>query len=183
MEAIVYWEPDTDPGTVILIAAPPLANMTAIKLPQVDPRATRTDSIGTSLILRTGKATLRLLLLENARHDAPLAAIVPLDTTGLDRIEALARLWQILDDRPPSSDTRLTEQRRRRLRQMLQAVDGHLDGATYRQIANALYGTSRVATYPWKTCALRDSTIALVRDGRALIDGGYLKLLRHRRRR
>lgn len=182
MEAIVYWEPDTDPGTVILTAALPLANIPATTLPKVDPRATRTDPNGTSLILRSGKSTLRLLLLDEALHDAPLAALVPLDTTGLDRIEALARFWKILNDRQPISDMRLTQQRRRRLRQMLQAVDGHLDGATYRQIANAIYGTSRVAAHPWKTSTLRDSTIGLVKDGRTLINGGYRRLLQHRRR-
>lgn len=180
---MVYWQPDTDPGTVILTALMPLANMAATTLANLDPKATRTDPDGTSLTLRTDTATLRLLLLDEANPDTPLAALVPLDASGLDRIEALLRLWQTLADRPVSSDTRLTGQRRQRLRQMLQAVDGHLDGATYRQIANALYGTSRVAAYPWKTSALRDSTIALVRDGRALINGGYRTLLRQRRRR
>lgn len=182
MEAIVYWEPDTDPGTVILTAAPPLANMPATILSKVDPRATRADPDGTSLILRTSEVTFRLLLLDETLQDEPLAAVVPLDTIGLDRIEALARFWQTLNDRPPSLDTRLTAQRRRRLRKMLQAVDGHLDGATYRQIANTLHGTSRVAADPWKTSTLRDSTIGLVKDGRALIKGGYRRLLRHRRR-
>ncbi len=183
MKAVIYWQPDTDPGTVILTASMPLAAMAATSLPNLDPKATRTDPGGTSLTLRTGTATLRLLLLDEASPDTPLAALVPLDATGLDRIEALSRLWRTLNDRPLNSDTRLTEQRRQRLRQMLQAVDGHLGGATYRQIANALYGTSRVATHPWKTSALRDSTISLVKDGRALIKGDYRTLLRHRRRR
>jgi hypothetical protein len=113
----------------------------------------------------------------------PLAALVPIDETCSDRIAALMRLSQLLWDRPLIADTRLTAQRRRRLRGMLQAVDGHLAGATYRDIANAIYGPSRVASDPWKTSALRDSTIALVKDGRALIDGGYRTLLRQRRRR
>lgn len=152
-------------------------------LPAFDAHTIRRDSNGTSLVLRTGMATLRLLLLDNAQPGSPLAALVPLDATSLDRIEALARLWRTLNDRPAKPDTRLTKQRQRRLRQMLQAIDGHLDGASYREIGNVLYGKTRVAAHPWKSSALRDSTIALVRDGRHLIDGGYLELLRHRRRK
>ena len=66
---------------------------------------------------------------------------------------------------------------------MLQAIDGHIDGASYRDIGKVLYGTSRIATEAWKTSALRDSTISLVRDGRAMINGGYRSLLRQRRRK
>jgi hypothetical protein len=42
---------------------------------------------------------------------------------------------------------------------------------------------SRVASDSWKTSALRDATIRLVRDGLAMVDGGYRDLLRRRRRR
>lgn len=66
---------------------------------------------------------------------------------------------------------------------MLQAIDGHIDGASYRDIGKILYGQSRIAAEVWKTSALRDSTISLVRDGRAMIDGGYRSLLRQRRRK
>jgi hypothetical protein len=122
-------------------------------------------------------------MIDGAQPGKPLAAVILLDESCPDRIAALTRLSQLLWDRPPIADTRLTAQRRRRLRRMLQAVDGHLTGATYRDIANAIYGDSRVAADPWKTSALRDSTIALVRDGHALIDGGYRALLRQRRLR
>ena len=46
-----------------------------------------------------------------------------------------------------------------------------------------MFGVSRVASDSWKTSALRDSTIRLVRDGLAMVDGGYRDLLRRRRRR
>jgi hypothetical protein len=65
---------------------------------------------------------------------------------------------------------------------MLQAVDGHTDGATYREIARAIFGSARVADTPWKTSALRDATIDLVKDGLSLVAGGYRALLRRRRR-
>ncbi|HDZ74493.1 MAG TPA: DUF2285 domain-containing protein [Aurantimonas coralicida] len=54
---------------------------------------------------------------------------------------------------------------------------------TVRDLAKpaVIFGADRVASDPWKTSALRDATIRLVRDGRGMIDGGYRQLL-HRRR-
>nr|WP_286193586.1 DUF2285 domain-containing protein [Boseongicola sp. H5] len=160
----------------------PLSNAPAIKIPNIDQAAIRHEPSGTSVVSRASASSLRLLLLDSAEPGRPLAAIVPLDAFGLDRIEALSRLWRVLNHRPVPLYARLTEQRRRRLRLMLQAIDGHLSGATYREIAKALYGELRVDQEHWKTSPLRDSTIALVKDGRAMIAGGYLRLLRHRRR-
>jgi len=65
---------------------------------------------------------------------------------------------------------------------MLQAIDGRMNGASYRQIAGVIFGVDRVASEPWKTSALRDTTTSLVRDGFAMIAGGYRALLRLRRR-
>lgn len=65
---------------------------------------------------------------------------------------------------------------------MLQAVDGRSEGASYREIADAVFGEARVASDPWKTSAIRDATIDLVKDGLALVAGGYRQLLRRRRR-
>jgi hypothetical protein len=117
-----------------------------------------------------------------AEPDKPLTAVIPLDRDTLGRIEALTRFWLSSQKRPVPPDTRLTRQRRRRLRLMLQATDGRTDGATYREIAKIIYGTARVDADPWKTSPLRDSTIGLVKGGFALIAGGYRQLLRHRRR-
>lgn len=108
--------------------------------------------------------------------------MVPLDADGLDRIAAVDRLWRSLHGLPALADTRLTPQRRRRLKLMLRAADGRMNNASYREIADALFGASRVTDDPWKTSPLRDTTKDLVRDGLAMIAGGYLRLLRHRRR-
>jgi hypothetical protein len=180
---VIYWQPEIDPGTVILTARTSFSEQEPAPFPEIDQVTTRHDPEGLSLRIGHGAASVRLLLIEGAQPGMPLAAVIPLDESCAGRIAALIRLSQLLWDRPPIDDTRLTAQRRRRLRRMLQAVDGHLTGATYREIANAIYGQARVASDPWKTSTLRDSTIALVRDGRALIDGGYRSLLRHRRRR
>ena len=125
---------------------------------------------------------MRLLLVSDASPAGPLVALVSLGADGLDRIEAVARLWRAINGRRVPADARLTSQQRRRLRRMLQAVDGRHEGASYREIAEAIFGAARVADSPWKTSALRDATIDLVKDGLALIAGGYRSLLRRRRR-
>jgi hypothetical protein len=183
LQAVIYWQPEIDPCTVVLTARPSFSEQGHTPFPEIDQVTTRYDPDGLSLRIGHGASSVRLLMIDGARPEMPLAALIPMDESCPDRIAALRRLSQLLWDRTPIADTRLTAQRRRRLRRMLQAVDGHMDGATYREIANAIYGQSRVASDPWKTSALRDSTIALVRDGRALIDGGYRTLLRQRRRR
>lgn len=112
----------------------------------------------------------------------PVAALIPLDDDIPGRIEALNRLWHARQGKRVPPDTRLTAQQRRRLRLMLQASDGRARGASYRGIAEVLFGVERVSTYPWKTSALRDQVIGLVEGGTGLITGGYLQLFRHRRR-
>jgi len=76
----------------------------------------------------------------------------------------------------------MTRQQRGRLRLMLQACDGRSRSASYRDIAEAIFGIERVAADPWKTSPLRDRVIGLVDGGTGLIAGGYLRLFRHRRR-
>lgn len=88
----------------------------------------------------------------------------------------MTRLWRYLDGAPPPPDP-ITAQRRQRLKAMLRALDGRSCGAVHREIAGALWGDGRVASEPWKSSALRDATLRLVRDGGALVDGGYLALL------
>ncbi|WP_282073358.1 DNA -binding domain-containing protein, partial [Janibacter hoylei] len=60
-----------------------------------------------------GLAAISLLFLGETRPNQPLAALIPLDENGLDRIEALTRLWRALNGRTQTPDTRLTTQRRR----------------------------------------------------------------------
>jgi hypothetical protein len=135
-----------------------------------------------SIVHGRGANAVRLFLTTDASPANPLVALIPLGADGLDRIDAVSRLWRAVNGRKVPTDARLTNQQRRRLRRMLQAVDGHTEGATYREIAEAIFGPGRIADTSWKTSAFRDVTIDLVKDGRALIAGGYRALLRRRRR-
>lgn len=181
-DATVYWAPDVDPGTVIL-TAPPLAPLIASVAPNdLNNDTTRIGPDGLSILHGRGTSKVRLFLTPDASSESPLVALVPLGSDGLDRIEAVSRFWRAVNNRRVPPDARLTNQQRRRFRRMLQAVDGHTEGASYREIAEAIFGPPRVAESSWKTSALRDVTIDLVKDGLALIAGGYRALLRRRRR-
>lgn len=76
----------------------------------------------------------------------------------------------------------LTPYRTARLELMLRALDLREAGATYREIAAAL-GRKADAALPateWKTSAGRSFVVRLVRDGTAIMNGDYRKLLRIR---
>ncbi len=59
---------------------------------------------------------------------------------------------------------------------MVRALDGHLAGASYREIAEALYAPGATG-HGWKTSSRRGQTIRLVKDGLATMEGDYRKLL------
>jgi hypothetical protein len=142
----------------------------------------KNNHLGSHGFTENEKLATQVVILHGANVDGKLSALIPLDGNTLGRIEALARFYSAQLGRAIPPDTRLTSQQRRRLRFMIQAIDGRINAATYREIANAIYGASRVADMPWKTSPLRDSAIALVKDGIAMVGGGYKQLLIHRRR-
>ena len=93
------------------------------------------------------------------------------------RLVALEGLANIIG-RGRFPDHRMIEPRGRRLRVVLQALDGWLAGAPYREIAVALFGEARVEA-DWRDPRdhLRDQVRRAVRRGRELMRGGYRKLL------
>ncbi|WP_246658945.1 DUF2285 domain-containing protein [Aminobacter sp. J44] len=145
------------------------------------PAAVRPSSEGLHAIHRGG-IVAQILLLSGRKTDRASAVILPLDDDLPDRVEAVLRLWQALSARAVTRDGRITPYQHRRIRLMMRAADGRANGATYREIAIALFGPERVAAEPWKTSSLRDAVIGLVESAGPLINGGYRKLLRHRRR-
>ncbi|MEW4459985.1 DUF2285 domain-containing protein [Roseibium algicola] len=130
------------------------------------------------VILGKGLRIVHLLLQDARFADYPLSILTPLDDGARARHRAMGRLLDFLEGREMGADSRLTPQKRLRFKSMLRAVDGRRNGATYREIAESLFGARRVASEPWKTSPLRDTTIRLVRDGLAMVTGGYLDLLR-----
>ncbi|WP_316397823.1 DUF2285 domain-containing protein [Bradyrhizobium sp. 33ap4] len=105
-------------------------------------------------------------------------AELPYDADYEIRGYASHRLWRAINGRPVGPPYhRLSAQQRERLVLALRALDGHMDGASYRVIAEVLFGRQRVPERGWKTHDVRSRTIRLVKAGRELVRG-YRALLR-----
>ena len=181
-EVPVFWSAEADTSTVLLTHAPSVLPTDSNLVVALRVGAARSDGHGVHFLHDADNQTIHVVRLAGVSADLPVAALVPLDPDGLDRIEGINRLLRALQGRPVPEDSRVTRQQRRRFRHMLQAIDGRMNGANYREIADVVFGVDRVASDPWKTSALRDATMGLVKDGFAMIAGGYRILLRHRRR-
>ncbi len=180
-QASILWQPEFLPTSVLVVAAP--RNFTrARNLDRLNLAAAQTDHAGPEgrrIILGNGHQ----LWLPPVGPGEPLAALIPFDDDVPLRIAGLLRFWQHVAGQrlssPPRS-MRLTTQRRARLILMLRALDAHLAGATYREIASVLFGDEAVAEPGWKTSPVRARTIRLVQDAIAMMEGGYFDLLRGR---
>lgn len=179
----MLWTPEADTSTVLLTLSPIILPAAGNLHGGLRSSPATSDDHGTHMQLAAGTGSIRLVRLAGATEGSPLAALVPLDADGFDRIEAIERLLRALLGRSVPGDGRLTPQQKHRHRLMMQATDGRMNGATIREIAGVLFGEDRVAVEHWPTSTLRVTTSTLVRDGMAMIAGGYRSLLRHRRQR
>ena len=133
----------------------------------------------------TAIAPPRLALISGTPSEqSSIALVLPLDELFEDRVTAARRAWRTLVGGKPSKSAGFTTQRQRRLKLTLRALDAALLGIGYREIAQGLFGDRVPNDASWRTHSLRASTIRLVREGHALMHGGYLRLLRpeHRKR-
>jgi hypothetical protein len=176
----VFWQPEVLPSLVLLAPTPaglPIAP--PIDVAGLGPDvAERIDEHGRHLVVRDRDEEFRLCVYALER-DQTLSVVIPLDGDFPVRAAAASRLWARMYGRAPGeAPWSLTRQRRDRLILMLRALDGHLAAASYREIAEALFGAGRLEREPWKTSSLRDRTIRLVKGGIALMRDGYRSLLR-----
>jgi hypothetical protein len=180
-QATVFWRANALPTVVPLAPSPTsFTGARAIDFAELGEVKERAGPDGRHVIIRTDSGELRVWVLDD-QLEQPLALALPLDDDLPSRVPAALRLWaRIVHPRgnPGTSPLALTRQRHDRLMLMLRALDGHLADASYREIAQVLFGARRLEHEPWKTSSLRDITIRLVRGGRALMQAGYRKLLR-----
>ena len=180
--APVFWRPEVLAEVVALV--PTGAGGDAIL--GFDPMAWpgRADMLvaddGAHLLLRTGQATHRLWLPEGLpAAGTPLTMRLDLDAYAAERAAAALRFWRAVtrpSSRVPAAQ-RLDRETARRIL-TLRALDGALAGASYRTIAEVLFGAERVAAEPWKTSSLRGRVLRLVAEGRRLMLGGYREFLK-----
>jgi hypothetical protein len=176
------WLPHLNPTTVVVAPAPD-SFLDASPIGGVAPVFSRRAADGEHWLVEDGGDPLPVALIDGANATTPAAIVLPLDGDFNMRVEAALRLWRTATGRARGRPADgLTTQQRSRLGLALRGLDGRLAGCSYRVIAEALFGETRVPGGPdWKTHDLRDRTIRLCRRGFQLMRGGYLNLLRHHR--
>ena len=133
------------------------------------------------LVLRDRQRSLQLRCLGESIALDPGAMAILIDE--LPRVEPKIRLLRrfslLYRARGPDGSSTAWSPHSMRLRNTLVALDGSLNGVTYREIAELIHGPEAVAN-AWRGSRrdLKDRMIRLVRRGRHLSDGGYRVLLR-----
>ncbi|WP_271627888.1 DUF2285 domain-containing protein [Bradyrhizobium sp. CCBAU 11445] len=136
---------------------------------------------GWHAIVPLGGAKHRLWMRELPRRGSLVAVELSFDRNFDVRLQAAHRFWMALEQHPigrPPLAPSIGAQHRHIL--ALRATDGWLEGNSYRNIAQGLFGKSRIPDRGWKTHDLRSRTIRLVHQGLRLIRGGYRDLLRNK---
>ncbi|WP_271598509.1 DUF2285 domain-containing protein [Bradyrhizobium sp. CCBAU 45384] len=125
---------------------------------------------GWHAVVPLGGTCHRLWLCEHPTNGSAVVVDLPLDANFELRLGAARRLWLALEHRPLGMPPlALPALKQRRLILALRAVDGWQQGNSYRQIAQGLFGSHRIAERGWKTDDLRSRTIRLVKLGRRLM--------------
>lgn len=114
---------------------------------------------------------------------APISLELPVDANSDMRLQAADRFCRAMTGRRlGASPLSFPLRRRRRFALMMRALDAWIAGHSYREIAGGLFGEERLRGRSWKDHELRSLTIRLVKNGIALMRGGYRALLRSPRR-
>ena len=130
-------------------------------------------------ILPLGGALHRVCLPNIPDGGSLFAVELRLDANFDIRLRAAHRFLSAIEGRrlgtPPLA---LPRQRRQRFILTIRALDAWLQGHSYREIAEGLFGKERVMGRSWRANDLRSRIIRLVQNGLALMRGGYRALLR-----
>jgi hypothetical protein len=180
----IFWAPEVLPAIVPIVRSTAVPDGNGLSLAEISAGEIRQASDGWHVLLRIRGLEHRLWLKEPPVAEQAYAAELPFDEDFEIRAHAARRLWRTLYGRPTGPVSHeLSPARRQRLALALRALDGRIEGNSYRVIAEGLFGAKRIPERAWKTHDLRNRTIRLVQTGFALMRGGYRELLRKARRR
>lgn len=175
----IFWSVHANPAAIVLT---PGSTPSTLRL--------TSDDLRPLMILQHAPSLMRLDIrgdqydveLTDPDDRRTLCALTILDALTPDRLASLERFWSGLAGKRVPADQRVTRQRRARARLMLRAIDGDAAQATYRAIALQLYPQHPTEPGDWVGSPVRETVIRLARDGRVLVRGGYLDLMRRPRR-
>lgn len=181
--SLTDWTQEALPSLVFITSSPPDLADPRFGLPHSAVALSRASAtVGDSAA--PSEAPIRLQL--DPAGINPPAVLLPFDQLFEHRAHAALHAWRRITGRPTGlNPAALSRPRRDRLLLAVRALDGRLAGASYREIARALFTNSAIdiAGDAWRTHDLRSRTIRLVGLGRGMMQGGYRRLLLHPYRR
>ena len=180
----IFWLPQNAPGILIVGQAPSgFATDAPIDATVLGPvRAEHMDADGRWVAVADTSSDCHIWLQDSHAVLRP-ALILPLDTACEIRLDLAFRFVRRLrGDRVTlvPRALRITFIQRTRLIQMLHAFDVRSNGGGPREIAAQVLDSkeARLPAIEWKSSATRRKANRLIHDSLALVNGGYLKLLR-----
>jgi hypothetical protein len=178
------WRPECSPAAVIVVPAPDdFAAARPLDPDQLTLVAVRADTEnGSHILLDDPDGRHRLWLIQSA-YAGGSAFLIPFDDDFGARLYSLQRLHRRLTGKragPPLSSLQLSPLQRSRLTLLVRALDGEQEGASRREIAAVLLDADarHIPAIEWKNAALRKKVNRVVASSVALMNGGYLALLR-----
>ncbi len=178
------WLPEISPATLILEPAPSGFDPTA----SFDPSAfgaalvERTDADGRELVIVDGSGELHIRMQDDQAARRP-AVLLPLDSMSELRLDVALRFVRRLAGQRINflpTALRLTSFQKRRLIQLLHAFDVQDAGGGPRDVAAEVLSSdhAQLPSVEWKDSHARRKANRLIHDSIALVEKGYLKLLR-----
>jgi hypothetical protein len=181
---VVFWEPALCPAAIpaVAVRTPPSAGDAPFRLrPAIRVDIFREGSGREHVRLSRGRQQVQLAVSGASLLDASylLTELAIPDEVARPRLAAVAAFNRLSRGRcvaGPSGPGALASAR---LAVVLRALDGHLAGASQRQIAMSLFGEGRVKR-EWRDPGgyLRDRVRRAIGRGRHMMASGYLELLR-----
>jgi hypothetical protein len=178
------WLPELSPGTLILETAPggfdQLTSLDPAQLGSVV--AVDTDDEGRELIVVDGSGELHIRLASD-QTGTRSAILLPPDISFELRLDVALRFVRRLRGQRVKllpAALRLTTFQKRRLIDLLHAFDVHDAGGGPRDVAAEVLSSdhARLPSVEWKDSHARRKANRLIHDSIALVERGYLKLLR-----
>ncbi|TWB86824.1 hypothetical protein FBZ93_1265 [Bradyrhizobium macuxiense] len=142
----------------------------------------RTDADGRELVIADGSSELHVRLQDERAARRP-AVLLPLDSMSELRLEVALHFVRRLGGQRigllPAA-LRLTSFQKGRLIQLLHAFDVHESGGRPRDVAAKVLASdhAQLPSVEWKDSHARRKANRLIHDSIALVERGYLKLLR-----
>lgn len=180
----VSWAPELTPSTLLLDAAPDGMAPVALDPAQIGTIVTdRSNDEGREVVVADASGELHIQLYRDEAVSRPII-LLPVGAVAIDlRLDVASRFVRRLQGQTVAllpKALRLSLQRKHRLVDLLHAFDIHDTGGGPREVATRILRSdqAQLPSVEWKDSHARRAANRMIHDSIALVERGYLKLLR-----